>query len=61
MLRKTTVSFSDPRAAPAMTKATVALSVSSLAHVRLTQNFPANLFPFRSVIQACVCSIQYSG
>ena len=49
MLRNTIVSFSDPSAALATTKATVALSVLSLAHVRLTQNFPAmcSLSPIR--------------
>src|ERR1041385_1504190 len=41
MLRNTMVSFSEPTAAFATTKATVALSGLSLAQVRLTQNRPA--------------------
>src|SRR5260370_42021865 len=40
VLRKTTASLSEATAALATTKATVALSGSSLACVRLTQNFP---------------------
>src|SRR6185436_18337218 len=40
MLRNTSVSWLDAAAALATTKATVALSVLSLAQVRLTQNFP---------------------
>ena len=38
MLRNTSVSLSEPTAALATTKATVALSVLSFAAVRLTQN-----------------------
>ena len=47
MLRKTIVSLSEPAAALATTKATVALSVLSLAWVRLTQNLGHAQISFR--------------